>query len=215
MTLPEWAAPVVTAVAPALGVAAGAVGGRTAAAWGRVDGLAISADVGGWAGAGALAATAVVAAFVALAAFPGWWALAAFALALSFIYAGAVDLKCKLLPDAPTWAAAALGVAWSGALAALLGALVAGGGLAVLRWGMSRRLRREAMGWGDVQLAAAGGALLGPVAVWTALSVAAIAAMAVALMVRRAREEIPFGPALLSAFWLAWAARAAGLGPAW
>jgi leader peptidase (prepilin peptidase)/N-methyltransferase len=98
-------------------------------------------------------------------------------------------------------------------LASTAGAVMAGGALFLVGWVSSRRLGREALGLGDVKLAAAGGALLGPVLVWSAIAAAAIgtAAIAVALAGVRKRAlsrdlEIPFGPGLLAAIFAAWIA---------
>jgi prepilin signal peptidase PulO-like enzyme (type II secretory pathway) len=91
-------------------------------------------------------------------------------------------------------------------------------GLAFLGWaaetfGREIFLGREALGLGDVKLAAAGGALLGPVLIWTAIAAAAAgtAGIAAAFVVLRKRAltrdlEIPFGPGLLAAIFAAWIA---------
>ncbi|MGE0278040.1 MAG: A24 family peptidase [Nitrospiraceae bacterium] len=131
--------------------------------------------------------------------------LAAVLIALSVI-----DLKTGYLPD-PLQIALALGgvgvllagspldLSWDLALA---GAALNGGVFGGLRWLVSRWKGREAMGLGDVKLAAAGGLWLGPLALPYIMAAGGvltlIGALAASLVVRKAvwRGEMPLGPGL-------------------
>ncbi|NDC60360.1 MAG: hypothetical protein EBZ50_16345, partial [Alphaproteobacteria bacterium] len=208
------------ALAPALGAAAVRAGAAQGVRWLAQDGEAVPPH---WPTRTAMA----VGAALGLASTAGAvWAFAdvtryaAALLAIVFIYAGACDLKSRQLPDSAAIAAAALGAALAFAHGgvselglAAAGAVMAGGALFLVGWLSSRRLGREALGLGDVKVAAAGGALLGPVLVWSAIAAAAIgtAAIAAALAALRKRTlsrdlEIPFGPGLLAAIFAAWIA---------
>jgi len=175
----------------------------------------------------AVLAPAVVAALMvaagAASAFAPPVSLLAAALGWAFIYAACVDLRARLLPDWPSWFAGGVGLtmawsaaAWPGVAFAAAGALSAGAGLALAALAMRWRMGREALGFGDIKLAAAGGLLLGPVAIWTAIGAAAaatvmwtLAMMALRPGARTAGAEIPFGPGLLAAIWLGWIAERA------
>lgn len=113
----------------------------------------------------------------------------------------AFDLRFRLIPDLYTLALGAAGIAGPlapGLAASVVGAAVGGGLLAAARWIVGRRLRREAMGLGDVKLAAALGVLLGPTPLlWTTTIAAALGAAAGLLMLRRTREPlVPLGALL-------------------
>ena len=64
---------------------------------------------------------------------------------------------------------------------------------------MAWRTKGMGLGWGDVKLAALGGALLGMQTAILAFAVAAIGAIVVALIRRRTAEPIAFGPYLITA----------------
>jgi leader peptidase (prepilin peptidase)/N-methyltransferase len=107
-----------------------------------------------------------------------------------------------------------LGVAWlvdPGRLADhAVGALAGGLGFALIAW-LYRRLRgREGLGLGDAKLLAAGGAWLGWQALPSVVTLAALAALAVALAGARtggkiaATTRIAFGPYLALAIWVVW-----------
>ena len=123
------------------------------------------------------------------------------------------DARHLLIPDLYSAAFALAGLAGPlspGLAAGLAGAAVGGGLTAGVRLAAGRALGREAMGWGDVKLAAALGALLGPVPLlWTLAGAAGLGA-AVGLVLRRRRGTdavTPFGallaPAAVAALWLA------------
>lgn len=137
----------------------------------------------------------------------GWWLLAL----------SAMDLREQRLPDLLTLPLLGAGLLvawaqpdWAGApplAASLLGALLAGGGLGAVRWAYSRLRRREGLGLGDVKLAAALGAWLGPWPLPSVLLLASAFGLVHALAVGARREpsmRVPFGPSLAIAFWLVW-----------
>jgi len=131
-------------------------------------------------------------------------------LTVCLVWLSVVDLKTGYLPDplqavlAATGLAAAvigspIGISW---LAALSGALVNGGVFWGLRWLVSRLKGREAMGFGDVKLVAAGGLWLGPWAlpyIMAAGGLLTLLGAAIAgLALRKAvwKGEMPLGPGL-------------------
>ncbi|WP_145734349.1 prepilin peptidase [Nitrospirillum pindoramense] len=128
--------------------------------------------------------------------------------------AATVDLTHRYLPDGLTVAIALLGAGTSlmglsvtpldGALAAVL----AGSLTLALRAMVGWRLRREAMGLGDVKLFTAAGLWVGLGGVPWLLLVAALSGLAGNLVWRRLGQgtEMPFGPAIaLGLFGVAWA----------
>lgn len=156
-------------------------------------------------GAAAMAGLLLAAGLAALAiGADGAWERAERALLVQTALALAVfDARHLLIPDLFCAAFALAGLAGPlspGLPAALAGAAAGAGLTAGVRAAAGRTLGREAMGWGDVKLAAALGALLGPVSLLWALAVAAGLAAAVGLA-RRGRGEA----ASLTAFgaWLA------------
>jgi leader peptidase (prepilin peptidase)/N-methyltransferase len=107
----------------------------------------------------------------------------------------AADLACGMLPDLLTLAPLALAIA-AGLLAhdpaPLLGAAL----IAVPFAGAAFLSQGRGMGWGDVKLAALGGALLGAGGAALAFALAGLAAYLVARRSGRARTAIAFGPYL-------------------
>ncbi|MGE4062698.1 MAG: A24 family peptidase [Rhodospirillaceae bacterium] len=121
-----------------------------------------------------------------------------------------IDLRTGYLPDplqialAVTGAAVAIagspvGVSWQMALA---GAAVNGAVFFAMRWIVSRMKGREAMGFGDVKLVAAGGLWVGPLALPYIMAAGGILTLLgvalVSLVTRRAiwKGEMPLGPGL-------------------
>lgn len=139
------------------------------------------------------------------------WSLAcAGLLAVILIALSVIDLRTGYLPDALqiALAAAGLGVLLMGSpielspKLAMAGALVNGGVFWGLRWLISRLKGREAMGFGDVKLVAAGGLWVGPFALPYIMAAggvltligAGIAGLATGKAVWRG--EMPLGPGL-------------------
>lgn len=131
-------------------------------------------------------------------------------LAVCLLRLAIVDLRTGYLPDPlqGALALAGLGVAIIGSPIgiswpmALTGAAVNGAVFWGLRWLVTRLKGREAMGFGDVKLAAAGGLWLGPWALPFIMAAGGILTLAGAGMVgviRRKpvwRGEMPLGPGL-------------------
>lgn len=99
------------------------------------------------------------------------------------------------------------------ALAMALDVVLCGGLLLVVREVFFRRRGYEGLGFGDVKLAAAGGALAGTSGFAWALLAASLAGIAVALFrgtrsfrvgAAGSAEKLPFGALLAPALWVAW-----------
>ena len=131
-------------------------------------------------------------------------------LTVCLLWLAIVDLRTGYLPDPLQGALAlsGLGVAFIGSPIgiswpmALTGAAVNGAVFWGLRWLVTRLKGREAMGFGDVKLVAAGGLWLGPWALPFIMAAGGILTLAGAGMVgviRRKpvwRGEMPLGPGL-------------------
>ena len=107
----------------------------------------------------------------------------------------AADLRCGILPDLLTLAPLALTI--GAGFIARDPAPVWGAVLVALPFAALALVSRgRGMGWGDVKLAAFGGALLGAPNAVVAFMLAALAAYLVARRGGRVREPIAFGPYL-------------------
>jgi leader peptidase (prepilin peptidase)/N-methyltransferase len=114
------------------------------------------------------------------------------------------DLRFLIIPDIYSGALAIVGLVGPlspGLWAALAGAALCGGLLAGVAWAFKRSTEMEGMGFGDVKLAAAVGALLGPQEGLWAIAASAIVAALIGLAWRRLRRGegplmIPYGAAL-------------------
>jgi leader peptidase (prepilin peptidase)/N-methyltransferase len=109
-----------------------------------------------------------------------------------------VDVRRGIVPDALTLIplvvlvlANALMGRWFVTLAAIVPAVP----FAIMAW----RTKGQGLGWGDVKLAALGGALLGMQTAMLSFAIAALVAVAVAAIRRAGKQPIPFGPYLASA----------------
>jgi len=145
-----------------------------------------------------------------------------FIFALPFLWALLViDLQHKILPDQLVAITGALGLVFAGLhvlhgyeVAAMRGAGAMAvhhlGGAAlfalvawVVGWLVSRLLKKEALGFGDVKFFAVAGLWLGLAALPAFLMASGVLGMVLALLWRwRSGEEVfPFGPALIVAFY--------------
>jgi leader peptidase (prepilin peptidase)/N-methyltransferase len=116
-----------------------------------------------------------------------------------------IDWDFQLLPDTLTFTGTLLAVVAAllgpGARHALLGMVVGSGYLWLFAWIWATFLKREGMGGGDIKLAAMFGALLGPIAAFLTITLAALAGSIVgAILMARGRgsmrTELPFGTML-------------------
>ena len=114
-----------------------------------------------------------------------------FALLLALVM---IDFKYMAVPDNLNLLALALAIINPWALDAIQNALMAAGGLALLRYYLSFFLNKEAMGEGDIIVAGTMGALLGFPLFFYALFIAAILAMVPSLMAKD--KAVPFVPFL-------------------
>lgn len=128
-----------------------------------------------------------------------------------------IDWRTLLLPNALVACVAALGLARALTLAVLqpalapsllLGsigaALVFGGMLWALGWGMGRLLKKDSLGFGDVKFYAASGFWLGFSPLPYFLMASGVLGVACALLWRYLHNKsvFPFGPAIIAALWL-------------
>lgn len=113
-----------------------------------------------------------------------------------------IDLRHYLLPDRYVFPLAALGLLFHASLGftlvgpehALLGAVIGGGLLYIVRGLGTWYYKQEAMGLGDVKLLAAGGMWLGPAPVITAILVGAMAGLAHGVLVAISQKIKSGGP---------------------
>ncbi len=107
----------------------------------------------------------------------------------------AADLACGALPDALTLIPLAVVVAFGALTHDWMPAL--GAAFVALPFAVCALLSRgRGMGWGDVKLAALGGALLGARGAAFAFTIAAVAAYVVARATGGVRRPVAFGPYL-------------------
>ncbi|MFT4252054.1 MAG: A24 family peptidase [Caulobacter sp.] len=130
--------------------------------------------------------------------------------------AGLVDAAVLKLPDGLTIAVAGLAglLAWRDdrLVEGLVSAAFVGGALLGLRWLMTRRLGRQALGLGDVKLAMALAVWLGGLTSW-ALVLAGLAGMAFDAVRRPAERRLAFGPCLAAGAWVVGLAAEVGAWP--
>ncbi|TWB43006.1 prepilin peptidase [Nitrospirillum viridazoti] len=160
-------------------------------------------------------ALAALAFMVAVARLDWGPETAALGLLATLLLASAViDLRHRYLPDGLTLAAALLGLGCSLAgwtvppLPGLAAAVLVALPLLAVRWALSRRLRRVALGLGDVKLFAAAAWWVGPSGMpWLVLLSAGLGLAFYPMwwLARRYRgeegAEMPFGPAIALAFY--------------
>ena len=110
-----------------------------------------------------------------------------------------IDFKYMEVPDSLNLLALALAVITPTMLESIQNALLATGGLTLLRYYLSYFLNKEAMGEGDIIVAGTMGALLGFPLFFYALFLSAILAIVPSLMAQNRDKAIPFVPFLAMA----------------
>lgn len=105
-----------------------------------------------------------------------------------------VDARWLVIPDLYVVALLALAIGWMDWPSALLGAAIGGGLLAALRWAFLRLRKVEALGWGDVKLMAALGALSGGHQVLWIIVAASMIGIGVALIRGRGGGGLRLAP---------------------
>ena len=113
-----------------------------------------------------------------------------------------IDFKYMAVPDSLNLLALAVAIVGPNALDSLQYALMAAGGLALLRYYLSYFLNKEAMGEGDIIVAGTMGALLGFPLFFYALFLSAILAMIPSLLAKD--KAVPFVPFLAIATFIAY-----------
>jgi len=152
--------------------------------------------------------------FAAIIAEPNPWqdadiagSLRLFWLMVTLIPIFAIDFKYLLLPDTVTIGGILLGFALSffdgeiDWLGSLIGIAACGGGLFLFSFAISKIIKKDGMGFGDVKLFAGFGAIMGAELAFVALIIGSLLALAVIVPFRLlAKKDItkpfPFGPFL-------------------
>lgn len=165
---------------------------------------------------------AALAALIAAAYFPVSAVISTLFLTFVVLAITISDVRHFIIPDALSLPAIPAGVLafWfasggdglQAVIMSVLGALLAGTSLYVIKAGYERVRHVEGLGLGDVKLFAAGGAWLGPgdLAVTLLLaSLAALIAVAIAMVITGRRgitrmTPLPFGAFIAPAIWLVW-----------
>lgn len=175
--------------------------------------------------------SAAFAGALALAASLAWTMLPPHEAALATASAAVVlwlvksDLDRFVLPDQANMALAAVGWLWiatlpdpiQGVLHSIERAMVVAACLVGLKWFYAKLRSIEALGWGDVKLAAAGAIWLDWPQLPLALLIAALAGLGVVVArgslanAIRTSAVLPFGAFLAPSIWLVWLFGRAGL----
>jgi len=121
-----------------------------------------------------------------------------------------IDTQKLIVPDVLVFPLLVLGVFIAPSVtSALWGVFFLGGGFWLIRWGSSLFLKQEAMGLGDVKLAAASGAWVGIWGIVPLLLVASFSALFMLVMRRllgkthTPQPQTPFAPYLALGAWVA------------
>ena len=123
-----------------------------------------------------------------------WYLPIVFAVFVLLLALVMIDFKYMAIPDNLNLLALALAIINPWTIESIQNALMAAGGLALLRYYLSFFLNKEAMGEGDIIVAGTMGALLGFPYFFYALFIAAILAMIPSLLARD--KAVPFVPFL-------------------
>ena len=107
-----------------------------------------------------------------------------------------IDFKYMEIPDSLNLLALALAIITPTILDSIQDALLAAGGLTLLRYYLSYFINKEAMGEGDIIVAGTMGALLGFPLFFYALFLSAILAIVPSLMAQNEDKAVPFVPFL-------------------
>jgi len=152
--------------------------------------------------------------FAAIIAEPSPWqdanlarSLCLFWLMVTLVPIFAIDFKYLLLPDTVTIGGILLGFALSffeggiGWQSSLIGIAACGGGLFLFSFAISKIIKKEGMGLGDVKLFAGFGAIMGAELAFVALVIGSLLALAVIIPFRfiakmDMAKPLPFGPFL-------------------
>jgi leader peptidase (prepilin peptidase)/N-methyltransferase len=105
-----------------------------------------------------------------------------------------IDFKYMAVPDNLNYLALAFALIQPNYVDAIINALIAGGSIAILRIVLTKILKKEAMGEGDIPVIATMGALLGFPLFFVALFLSALLAMLPSLLARD--KMVPFVPFL-------------------
>lgn len=129
----------------------------------------------------------------------------ALALGVSFgllLALSVIDIKTQKVPDSLNFSALLAALAYGASLESLEAAFIIAGALTLLRFGLSWILHQEAMGEGDIILAATMGAILGVKLALVAVFVAALLALPVMLLLSKKDSKIAFIPFLSLGLWI-------------
>ena len=129
----------------------------------------------------------------------------ALALGVSFgllLALSVIDIKTQKVPDSLNFIALLAALAYGASLESLEAAFIIAGALTLLRFGLSWILHQEAMGEGDIILAATMGAVLGVKLALVAVFVAALLALPVMLLLSKKDSKIAFIPFLSLGLWI-------------
>ncbi|CAE09802.1 TYPE IV PREPILIN PEPTIDASE [Wolinella succinogenes] len=129
----------------------------------------------------------------------------ALALGVSFgllLALSVIDIKTQKVPDSLNFIALLAALAYGASLESLEAAFIIAGALTLLRFGLSWILHQEAMGEGDIILAATMGAILGVKLALVAVFVAALLALPVMLLLSKKDSKIAFIPFLSLGLWI-------------
>jgi leader peptidase (prepilin peptidase)/N-methyltransferase len=173
-----------------------------------------------------LGLTLLVACGASLLASPGADGVLGALLAALMLAISVTDFRRYIIPNELTAAAVALGLVragmvgadadWSAVLHAALRAAAIAVPLLALMLAYRRWRGRDGLGLGDVKLSAVAGVWLGLAAIFAAIELAALAALAAYFLTSRLRKRplnatafLPFGAFLAPAIWLGWLAEVA------
>lgn len=113
-----------------------------------------------------------------------------------FLSLSIIDMKTQFVPDSLNFSALIAALIYGFSFESLEAAFILAGALTLLRFGVSSFLRSEAMGEGDIIIAASMGAILGMKLAFVAVFVAAVLAIPVMLIFCKKYPRIAFVPFL-------------------